>query len=58
MKRTHLRFTEEDRCCDEKRSMEIGTDRSKNQLSSSNEQGEALCLQSIPSGLYELMAET
>lgn len=38
--------------------MEIGTDRSKNQLSSSNEQGEALCLQSIPGGLCELMAET
>lgn len=57
MKRRHLRFTEKERSWDEKRSMEVGTDRSRNQLSSSNEQGEALCAQSIPGGLYEMMTE-
>lgn len=38
--------------------MEVGTERSRNQFSSSNEQGEVLCAQSIPGGaLYEMMAE-
>lgn len=43
MKRSHLRFTEQESSCNEKRSMEVGTDRSRTQLSNSNEQGEVLC---------------
>lgn len=57
MKRSHLRFTEQERSRDEKRNTEVGTGRSRNQLSKSNEQRQVLCAQRIPRGLYEVMAE-